>query len=106
MATDLPEPVVPATSRCGILARSTMTGSPPMVLPSAIASRCFEVSKSWLASSSRRYTVSRRWLGSSMPMALRPCTTATRAEIDSVAARFPSEATVRVVSMQPEMEAS
>ena len=36
------------------------------------------------------------------------CTSAaaTRAEIDSVAARFPSEATVRVVSMQPEMEAS
>ena len=33
MATDLPEPVVPAISRCGMRARSTMTGSPPMVLP-------------------------------------------------------------------------
>ena len=32
--TDLPEPVVPATSKCGILARSATTGSPPMVLPS------------------------------------------------------------------------
>ena len=31
--TDLPEPVVPATSRCGMRARSTITGSPPMVLP-------------------------------------------------------------------------
>ena len=35
IATDLPEPVVPAISRCGILARSAMKGSPPMVLPSA-----------------------------------------------------------------------
>ena len=33
IATDLPEPVVPAISRCGIRARSTTTGSPPMVLP-------------------------------------------------------------------------
>ena len=33
MATDLPEPVVPAISRCGMRARSTTTGSPPMVLP-------------------------------------------------------------------------
>ncbi len=32
MATDLPEPVVPATSRCGMRARSTITGSPPIVL--------------------------------------------------------------------------
>ncbi|MNH46156.1 hypothetical protein D3C85_1867220 [compost metagenome] len=31
--TDLPEPVVPATSRCGILARFTTTGSPAMSWP-------------------------------------------------------------------------
>ena len=54
IATDLPEPVVPATSRCGMRARSTITGSPPIVLPSAMARRCFDFSKSWLASSSRR----------------------------------------------------
>src|ERR1700694_1176128 len=28
--TDLPEPVVPATRRCGMRARSAITGSPPM----------------------------------------------------------------------------
>ncbi len=84
IATDLPEPVVPATSRCGMRARSTITGSPPIVLPSAMARRCLVFSKSWLASNSRRYTVSRRWLGSSMPMALRPWTTATRAEIADI----------------------
>ncbi|MOA02129.1 hypothetical protein D3C78_1215670 [compost metagenome] len=81
MATDLPEPVVPATSRCGILARSAMTGSPPMVLPSAMASFALLFSKSRLPISSRRNTVSRVWFGSSMPMALRPGTTATRAAI-------------------------
>ena len=34
--TDLPEPVVPATSRCGMRARSATIGSPPIDLPSAI----------------------------------------------------------------------
>ena len=33
MATDLPEPVVPAISRCGMRARSMMMDSPPMFLP-------------------------------------------------------------------------
>ncbi len=38
MATDLPEPVVPATSRCGILARSAVTGVAADVLAQASAS--------------------------------------------------------------------
>jgi hypothetical protein len=33
MATDLPEPVVPAISRCGMRARSTMTGFAADILP-------------------------------------------------------------------------
>ena len=37
IATDLPEPVVPATSRWGIFCRSTTTGLPAMSLPSASA---------------------------------------------------------------------
>ena len=78
-ATDLPEPVVPAISRWGILARSAITGSPPMVLPSASVSGARDFSYSALANSSRRYTVSRCWLGSSMPMTLRPGITAMRA---------------------------
>ena len=72
IATDLPDPVVPATSRWGMRVRSTITGSPPIVLPSAIDRRWFDLPKSSLARSSRRYTVSRRWFGNSMPMALRP----------------------------------
>ena len=35
MHTDLPEPVVPAISMCGILAMSPMTGLPVMSLPTA-----------------------------------------------------------------------
>ena len=35
MATDLPDPVVPATRRWGILARSATTGWPEMSLPRA-----------------------------------------------------------------------
>ena len=52
MATDLPEPVVPATSEWGMRARSAVTGSPPMV--SCRASLCLVLSKSSAASSSRR----------------------------------------------------
>ena len=81
MATDLPEPVVPAISRCGMRARSTITGSPPMVLPrqsGRLAPGCRRSRSP--ASSSRSSTFSRFGLGSSMPMALRPGTTATRAE--------------------------
>ncbi len=38
MPTDLPEPVVPATSRCGMRARSATIGAPLMSLPSTSAS--------------------------------------------------------------------
>ena len=51
-----------------------------MGLPRQSASFCLVPSKSRLARSSRRYTVSRLWFGNSMPMALRPWTTATRAD--------------------------
>ena len=69
-ATDLPEPVVPATSRCGIFARSTPTGAPSMSLPSAIGS--FDVAPAEAARPARislRNTVSRVLFGTSMPTA-------------------------------------
>ena len=52
-----------------------------MFLPSAMARLRLVFSKASEPSISRRNTVSRLALGSSMPMALRPCTTATRAEM-------------------------
>jgi len=36
--TDLPEPVAPAISRCGIFARSVTTGCPSRSFPSATGS--------------------------------------------------------------------
>ena len=72
IATDLPDPVVPATSRWGMRARSATTGLPPISLPSARARLASVFSKLALASSSRNSTVSRSPLGSSMPMTLRP----------------------------------
>ena len=38
MATDLPEPVVPATKTWGILPKSATTGTPAMSLPMASVS--------------------------------------------------------------------
>ncbi len=80
IATDLPDPVVPATKRCGMRARSAITGSPPMVLPRQRDIFCVELLNSSDSRISRRYTVSRAAFGSSIPMALRPGMTATRAE--------------------------
>ena len=61
-----------------------MIASPPMFLPRHSASFCLVSVKTGEVRSSRRYTVSRLRFGNSMPMALRPCTTATRAEIADI----------------------
>src|SRR5438445_546715 len=45
MPTDLPEPVVPAIKRCGILARSAMIGAPPISLPRTSVRRAEEVER-------------------------------------------------------------
>ena len=54
MATDLPEPVVPAINRCGMRARSTMTESPPMFLPRQSGSLATDSPASFAINSSRR----------------------------------------------------
>ena len=81
MATDLPEPVVPAIRRCGMRARSTITGSPPMVLPRqsgelGAAAGIFLGRQKF----AQIDLLADLGLGSSMPITLRPETTATRAE--------------------------
>ena len=78
--TDLPDPVVPATSRCGIGARSAITGSPAMFLPRISGSDMFWSSNAWLPISSDSETISRLGLGSSIPITLRPGMVATRAD--------------------------
>src|SRR6058998_494457 len=53
--TDLPVPVAPATSRCGIAVRSDTTGPPVTSLPRASGSFFFGSTKSAEAKISRRY---------------------------------------------------
>ena len=40
MATDLPEPVVPAINKWGIFAKSATSGVPPIFFPRASGSPC------------------------------------------------------------------
>ena len=66
---DLPEPVEPATSRCGILARLAQRKWPSMSLPSPITIGCCSARAVPLRSTSPRRTISRSVLGTSMPTA-------------------------------------
>ena len=66
---DLPEPVEPATSRCGIFARFHEMYSPSMSLPSAITSGWWSRRVDGSVSTSARRTISRSVLGTSMPTA-------------------------------------
>ena len=74
--TLLPEPVAPATSRCGIAARSTTTGSPPVPLPRMMGSLAFALIflYSGLSISLPRVTTERLGLGTSMPTRDSPST--------------------------------
>ena len=57
--TDLPEPVVPATRRCGIFARSATTGTPAMSLPNTIAKSDGLLANFFAPITSERRTISR-----------------------------------------------
>ena len=67
MQTDLPEPVAPAISRWGILARSQTMGVPAMSLPSATTRGLLALRMGSDSSTSRRVTVARCLLGTSTP---------------------------------------
>ena len=70
IAPDLPAPVVPATSRCGILARSAPIERPATSLPSQTVSGDQSDGGAW--KTSPRWTIRRRALGTSMPTACLP----------------------------------
>ena len=65
-ATDLPEPVDPATSKCGIRARSKVRAVPLTALPSG-TSRSLLGSVSACSQSSRKVTVAISEFGTSIP---------------------------------------
>ena len=75
--TDLPEPVMPATKRCGILAKSPTTGTPAMSLPSATVSLDLASVNTLAAKISLSITSWRRALGNSMPMVFLPAMVST-----------------------------
>ena len=67
-ATDLPEPVVPATNIWGAFARSVNTGLPEISLPIAIEIKPFGSRYAGVSSNSIKRTISRVELGTSMPI--------------------------------------
>ncbi len=69
---DFPDPVEPATRRCGIFARLATTKLPPTSLPTPIVSGCVLFCAAADRSTSPRATVSRSVFGISMPIALLP----------------------------------
>ena len=56
MQTDLPEPVAPAMSKCGIFVRSEMSGRPLTSLPKAIGNSALAPLQSSLSIISRKPT--------------------------------------------------
>ena len=72
MQTDLPEPVAPAISRCGALARSRITGLPATSLPSTIGMPDLVLCQASVSIRERMKTASERLFGTSMPTTLRP----------------------------------
>jgi len=72
MQTDLPEPVAPAISRWGILARSETSGLPDTSLPRAMGISAFNEAQSSLSISSRIPTGVGFWFGTSTPTAALP----------------------------------
>ena len=92
IATDLPEPVVPATSTCGILAKSATTGLPAISLPMAMASGECISAYTWLPIISDKNTIWRFGLGISKPMQLLPGMVSTTRMLTTDKARAKSRA--------------
>ena len=76
-ATLLPDPVAPATSRCGIFVMSVTIGLPEISFPSANGSLDFNALNCSDAIISLRNTSSLNWFGTSIPSVDLPCSGAT-----------------------------
>ncbi len=76
-ATDLPEPVVPATNICGAFAKSVSTGLPEISLPIAILINALGSRYVGVSNNSIKRTISRALFGTSIPMYGLPGITST-----------------------------
>ena len=77
MATDFPEPVVPATNKCGIFAKSAITGEPDISFPKPIVSFEGNFSKSSDFKISDNLTICLFSFGISIPITFFPGITST-----------------------------
>ncbi len=99
--TDLPVPVDPAISRCGIVARSLTNGSPWMVLPSASVRREVERRYASDSSSSRREICSRLGFGIWMPTVDFPGMRSIRTDSACIARQRSSASPVILLYLTP-----
>ena len=90
--TLLPAPVAPATSRCGIVLRSAVTGAPKMSLPNARVSFERALLNALLMTTSLIDTVSRDRLGTSIPTTDLPGSGATMRRLTALSASARSSA--------------
>ena len=95
--TDLPEPVVPATSRWGILARLATMGLPPISFPRANVSGEEDSVNTLAPSTSLRRTISRSSLGISMPTTDLPGITSTTRTLSTARDRARSFARLEIL---------
>ena len=101
IATDLPDPVVPAIKRCGIFAKLATTGSPPMSFPKAIGSFWFPSPKNLEDKISRKTTFSLASLGSSIPITVFPGIVETRADSADIERAISSERPITLLAFKP-----
>ena len=105
--TDLPEPVVPATNKWGIFAKSTTTGLPEISAPSTIVNGdLLDWKVSQLITSLKR-TISRFLFGSSKPITDLPgITSTTRTEMADIARARSFESPVILLTFTPGAKSS
>ncbi len=99
--TLLPDPVEPATSRCGILDSEVTKTSPSCVRPIAIVSGSFGRRKLSCSSSGRSAISSRRRFGTSIPTVGRPGIRSIRTLSASSASARSSQSDVIRASLIP-----
>ncbi|MNR41261.1 hypothetical protein D3C85_1596260 [compost metagenome] len=88
--------MVPATSRWGILARSVITGLPPMSCPRARVTGDLALSYSGVDSTSEKRTIWRSSLGISIPTVVLPGITSTTRTLVTASERARSLARLEI----------
>ena len=100
IATDLPEPVDPATKTCGILVRSAITGWPDTPWPKGNCNRDERSLASGDSKMPRRLTMADFWFGISIPTKLLPGIGASTRTAPLLAATANAKSLAKVVILE------